>query len=222
MCEALPMFQFVCTRCGKRCTNAGGLATKMKTHTEQKVDSPSLLRFFKNARLRKSRLNLSLSKRSHSKWNCGQNHAQSHFELRKFHDLQHRLSHQKIFPLLHQDDLDLLAHRRQIWANMLRLKALFLRIWTNDHQNFEWIISDIFENWRRMSKLKEDGFPMLDMTAYYTANESSLGVKLRRFHQFGFGNMRTIYKKLSKKWTQSRRSRSIKTVLDTIVCNFQM
>jgi hypothetical protein len=105
---------------------------------------------------------------------------------------------------------------------MLRLKALFLRIWTNDHQNFEWIISDIFENWRRMSKLKEDGFPMLDMTAYYRANGSSLGFKLRRFHHFGFGNMRTIYKKLSKKRTQSRRSRGIKTVLDTIVCNFQM
>ena len=150
LCEALPMFQFVCTRCGKRCTNAGGLATKMKTHTKQKVDSPSLLRFFKRARLRKSRLNLSLWKRSHSKSNCGRNHAQSHFDLRKFHDLQHRLSHQKILPLLHQDDLDLLAHRRQIWATMLRLKALFLRIWTNDHQNFEWIMSDIFKNWRRM------------------------------------------------------------------------
>ena len=58
LCEALPMFQFVCTRCGKRCTSAGGLATKMKTHTKHKVDSPSLLRFFKRARLRKSRLNL--------------------------------------------------------------------------------------------------------------------------------------------------------------------
>ena len=47
LCEALPMFQFVCTRCGKRCTNAGALATLMKTHTKQKVDSPPLLRFFK-------------------------------------------------------------------------------------------------------------------------------------------------------------------------------
>ena len=95
-------------------------------------------------------LTVSLWKRSHSKWNCGRNHAQSHFDLRKFHDLQHRLSHQKIFSLLHQDDLDLLAHRRQIWATMLRLKARFLRIWTNDHQSFEWVMSDIFKNWRRM------------------------------------------------------------------------
>ena len=47
------MFQFVCTRCGKRCTNAGGLATKMKTHTKQKVDFPSLLRFFKRAPAKK-------------------------------------------------------------------------------------------------------------------------------------------------------------------------
>ena len=42
-------------------------------------------------------LTVSLWKRSHSKSNCGRNHAQSHFDLRKFHDLQHRLSHQKIF-----------------------------------------------------------------------------------------------------------------------------
>ena len=64
---------------------------------------------------------------------------------------------------------------------------------------------------RYFQKLKEDGFPMLDMTAYYTANESSLGVKLRRFHQFGSGNMRTIYKRMSKKRSQNRRSRGIKT-----------
>eukprot|EP00493_Phyllostaurus_siculus_P021747 UN22075 len=31
---------------------------------------------------------------------------------------------------------------------------------------------------RYFRKLKEDGFPTLDMTAYYTANEYSLGVKL--------------------------------------------
>ena len=82
-------------------------------------------------RLRKLRFYLSPWKIIHSKSNCGRNHAQSHF------DLQLRLSHQKIFPLLHQDDLDLLAHRRQIWATMLRLKALFLRVWINDHHNFE-------------------------------------------------------------------------------------
>ena len=64
---------------------------------------------------------------------------------------------------------------------------------------------------RYFQKLKEDGFPMLDMTAYYTANESSLGVKLRRFHQFGSGNMRTIYKRISKKRSQNRRCRGIKT-----------
>ena len=114
----------------------------------------SILRLFydssREPRLRKSRFNLSLSKRSHSKSNCGRNHAQSHFDLQKSHDLQLRLSHQKIFPLLHQDALDLLAHRRQIWATMLRLKALFLRVCTNDHQNFVWLMSDIFENWRGM------------------------------------------------------------------------
>ena len=47
------MFQFGCTRCGKQCKNAGGLATHMKTHTKKKVDSPSLLLFFKRAPAKK-------------------------------------------------------------------------------------------------------------------------------------------------------------------------
>ena len=37
---------------------------------------------------------------------------------------------------------------------------------------------------RFFRRLKEDKFPMLDKTAYFNANESYLGVKIRRFHQW--------------------------------------
>ena len=48
------MFQFVCTRCGKKCKNADGLATHMETQTKRKVvGSTSLLRFVKRAPAKK-------------------------------------------------------------------------------------------------------------------------------------------------------------------------
>ena len=48
---------FVCTRCNKRCKNAGGLATHVKTHAKE-VESPSLLRFLKRAPAKKAAIEL--------------------------------------------------------------------------------------------------------------------------------------------------------------------
>ena len=126
-------------------------ATHMNCHTKKKVDSPAL--FWNSSRepqLRNLLLSLNPLGKSQSKSNCGWKYGQSHFDFRKSHDLQLCLSHQKMFLLLHQNALDLLAYWREIWDTMLPLKALFLRVWTNDHQNFELRVSDIFENWRRM------------------------------------------------------------------------
>ena len=112
-----------------------------------------LLLFWNSSRepqLRNLLLSLNPLRKSQSKSNCGRKYGQSHFDFRKSHNLQLCLSHQKMFLLLHQNALDLLAYRREIWDTMLPLKALFLRVWTNDHQNFELRVSDIFENWRRM------------------------------------------------------------------------
>ena len=46
------------------------------------------------------------------------------------------------------------TYRRRILALLLRLKALFLFIWKNFHHNFEWFISNIFENWMRKLVIK--------------------------------------------------------------------
>ena len=125
-------------------------ATHMNCHTKKKVDSPALLKFFKRAPAKKFAVEFKHIKKKQSKLNCGRKYGQSHFDFRKSHNLQLCLSHQKMFLLLHQNALDLLAYRREIWDTMLPLKALFLRVWTNDHQNFELRVFDIFENWRRM------------------------------------------------------------------------
>ena len=90
---------------------AGSLATHMKTQKKRKVfGSPSLLRFVKRALQRNSRLNTSLKSLRPS-------------------------FHQKIFPH-HQDAQAPLIHSHQIWATILGLKILFLRVWTSDHQSF--------------------------------------------------------------------------------------
>ena len=201
------MFQFVCTRCGKRCTNAGGLATHMKTHTKQKVDSPFVLRFFKRAPAKKIAVLLKPMK----------NNPQQ-IKLRpksRPKPLRPSKISRPAAPPIPSEDLPPPPPRRprstcSSTSDLSHYVAPESIISSNlDKRSPEFRVDHV----RYFRKLKEDGFPMLDMTAYYTANESSLGVKLRRFHQFGSGNMRTIYKRLSKKRSQSRRSRGIKTKL---------
>ena len=97
-------------------------------------------------RLRKLLLYASLSKKSHRKSNCGRNHGQNHFDLRK---LQSSVS------LIPSEDLySTKTYQRRILATLLRLKALFLFIWKNVHHNFEWFMSNIFENWMRKLVIK--------------------------------------------------------------------
>ena len=53
---------------------------------------------------------------------------------------------------------------------------------------------------------------MLDVTAYYTANESSLGVKLRRFHQWFReyeDDLQKIVKKAEPKSKQPRHQNKV-------------
>ena len=42
-------FEYVCSKCGRRCKNAGALAMHMKKHKKKEPTSPSIMRFFKPA-----------------------------------------------------------------------------------------------------------------------------------------------------------------------------
>ena len=112
------MFQFVCTRCGKKCKSAVRSATHMKSHTKRKVvDSPSLLRFVKSSD--KENPNSSQSyKESLRKLKYDQNQAQSHSvpEPIQSHCASHSI--RKYSPLQHQEAQDILAHRLQISATI--------------------------------------------------------------------------------------------------------
>ena len=125
-------------------------ATHMNCHTKKKVDSPALLKFFKRAPAKKFAVEFKPIKKKPKQIELRAKVRPKplHFDFRKSHNLQLCLSHQKMF--LHQNALDLLAYRREIWDTMLPLKALFLRVWTKDHHNFDLHMFDIFENWRSM------------------------------------------------------------------------
>ena len=42
-------FEYVCSKCGRRCKNAGALAMHMKKHKKKEPTSASIMRFFKPA-----------------------------------------------------------------------------------------------------------------------------------------------------------------------------
>jgi len=172
------MFQFGCTRCGKQCKNAGGLATHMKTHTKKKVDSPSLLRFFKRAPAKKFAVELKPIKKKPQQ-------IKLRAKARPKPLRPPQISRPSAPPIPSEDvppppprrprstcsstsDLSHYVAPESIISSRL------------DKRSPEFRVAHV----RYFRKLKEDGFPMLDMSAYFAANESSLGVKLRRFHQW--------------------------------------
>ena len=143
------MFQFVCTRCGKKCKNAVGSATHMKYHTKRKVvDSPSLLRFVKS------------SGKENPNWSpkYDQNQTQSHSvpEPIQSHCASHSI--RKYSPLQHQEAQDILAHRLQISATISRLKVLCLRVWISSHQSFVWSKVFPLDQWKSKKLTEREEF----------------------------------------------------------------
>ncbi len=49
----MPKKELACPKCRKKCNNAGAMAQHMKSHDYREVESPSLLRFLKTARMKK-------------------------------------------------------------------------------------------------------------------------------------------------------------------------
>ena len=140
------MFQFVYTRCGKHCTNFGVLAKHMKIHMKRKVDSTPLWRFFKRAPVKKlAVIRKPIKKKATANQTAGEitGLRPSKIAIISF-----------AYPIRRSCLSSTKTYRRRILALLLRLKALFLFIWKNFHHNFEWFISNIFENWMRKLVIK--------------------------------------------------------------------
>ena len=140
------MFQFVCTRCGKKCKNAGGLATHMKTQTKRKVvGSPSLLRFVKRAPAKKFPIELEPVKKKPQQIKLLPKSNPKPFRPRNKSKVTAPLIPSENIPPPSRPQ-DLLTHSHQIWSIISGLKILFLRVWTSDRQSFVYLIYDIFRN----------------------------------------------------------------------------
>ena len=170
------MMQFVCARCGKSCRNAGGLATHMKTHEKSFVESPSLLRFVKRAP-RKAAIELKPIKpkpvqRKLSAKPRSKPAAPSPLRMPRDPQLQVAPPRPRL-PRTRACDFDLSHFRAppNITSSDLDKKSPEFRV----------------AHVRYFNKLKREKFSMLDKKAYHAANESSLGVKLRRFQQWFTG-----------------------------------
>ena len=167
------MTRFVCLRCGKSCHNAGGLATHMKTHDKSFVESPSLLRFIKRAPQKPSiELKPLKPKPVQSKLSAKPRSnvvAPSSPQMLRDPPLQVAPPRPRL-PRTKASDSDL-SH----FLAPPNITASDL-----DKRSPEFRVAHV----RYFKKLKREKFPMMDKKAYHAANESSLGVKLRRFQQW--------------------------------------
>ena len=156
------MSQFVCSRCGKSCKNAGGLATHIKTHDKSFVESPSLLRFIKTAPappielkpIKSKPLQRKLSTKPRSKTVVS-----SSLRVPSTPSLPAPPPRPRL-PRTRASDSDLNHFRApsNITASDL------------DKKSPEFHIAHV----RYFNKLKREKFLMLDKKAYHTANKSSL------------------------------------------------
>ena len=142
------MFQFVYTRCGKHCTNFGVLAKQMKIHMKRKVDSTPLLRFFKRAPAKKIAVIRKPIKKKPQQIKLREKSRAKPLRPSKITIISFA------YPIRRSCLSSTKTYRRRILATLLRLKALFLFIWKNVHHNFEWFMSNIFENWMRKLVIK--------------------------------------------------------------------
>ena len=153
-------------------------ATHMNCHTKKKVDSPALLKFFKRAPAKKFAVEFKPIKKKPKQ-----------IELRaKVRPKPLRL------PQISQPSALPITSKDVPPPPPKRLRSTCLSTWDLRHYVApESIISSRLDKrspefrvarvWY-IRKLKEDGFPMLNMSVHFAANESSLGVKLRIFHQW--------------------------------------
>ena len=152
------MFQFVCTRCGKKCKNAVGSATHMKSHSKRKVvDSPSLLRFVKSSGKENPNRSQSYQESLRElKYYQNQTQSPSVPERIQSHCASHSI--RKYSPLQHQEAQDILAHRLQISATISRLKVLCLRVWISSHQSFVWSKVFPLDQWKSKKLTEREEF----------------------------------------------------------------
>ena len=175
-------FEYVCSKCGRRCKNAGALATHMKKHKKKEPTSASIMRFFKPASkkiaiemkpIKKQPRQVKLNVKSRVKPSVTQPQSNIPVSRSNASDLNINAS-QPLKPLppprLPQSSTDV-----NLFAAPANLVSSDL-----DTKSPEFRLAHI----RYFRKLKEEKFPQMDKSKYHAANEHALGVKLRRFQQW--------------------------------------
>jgi len=165
-------FQYICGKYEKSCKNAGGLATHMKTHKKKSVASPSLLKFLKRTPAKKIPIELkpikSKPKQVKFKSSTPSSISSSDAPFNKILPPKKRPIPPPAPPLPRRDsELSPFMAPASLTSPDLDKKSPEFRL---AHMRF-------------YNELKLS-FPMLNKKAYYEANKSHLGVKLRRFQQW--------------------------------------
>ena len=165
----MPKVRYTCSKCGKKCGNAGAYKNHMKTHDQKEPASTSLLRFLKRAP-RKLPIELKpiVKKPKQLKLTSIQRRLPSaprapEGSPRSKSPPPSRLPRSK--PI---SDLNPFRASENLVADSLDKKSLEFRI----------------AHVRYFRTLKQTKFPFLDKKMYYEANEQTLGVGIRRLQQF--------------------------------------
>ena len=164
--------QYICGKCGKSCKNAGGLATHMKTHKKKSVASPSLLKFLKRTPAKKIPIELkpikSKPRQVKFKSSTPSSVPSPDVPTKKILPPKKRPIPPPAPPLPRRDsELSPFMAPASLTSPDLDKKSPEFRL---AHMRF----------YNELKNL----FPMLNKKAYYEANKSHLGVKLRRFQQW--------------------------------------
>ena len=165
------MFQFVCTRCGKKCKNAGGLATHKDPHEAEGL-------WF----------SFSFAIREESPGKENPDWTQAYKERSQQIKLRPKLNLKPLRPMTKPKVIVPLILSEHIPPPPLRCaRSSCLSI--SDLKHYiapQSIISSSLDEWspeirvahvRDFQKLKQESFHMLDKTASHTADTSSLGVR---------------------------------------------
>ena len=165
----MPKARYTCSKCGKKCGNAGAYKNHMKTHDQKEPASTSLFRFLKQAP-RKLPIELKPIVKKPKQL--------------KLTSIQRRLPSAPQGPEASPRSEPSPSPRRprsKPISDLNPFRAPENLVADNlDKKSLEFRIAHV----RYFRTLKQTKFPFLDKKMYYEANEQTLGVGIRRFQQF--------------------------------------